>query len=199
MSITLYEFTPTRSKRVKWTLLELGITYESVNKRELIGSDELRKIHPQSKLPAITDNGRALFESSAICNWLADSHPDKDLIAKSGTWERAQHDQWCAFTMTELEAHLWAAARNTFVYPEDQRSNSVIDQAKAEARKTLATFDDHLGANDYFVGNRFTVTDIFCGFATNWAEGTGVAEEAPNVKAYNARIKARPHCALNDV
>ena len=95
MSITLYEFTPTRSKRVKWILQELGVTYESVNKREIIGSDELRNIHPQSKVPAITDNGRPLFESSAICNWLADSHPEKGLIAKSGTWERAQHDQWC--------------------------------------------------------------------------------------------------------
>ena len=95
MTITLYEFTPTRSKRVKWTLQELGVTYESVNRRELIGSDELRKIHPQAKVPAITDNGRPLFESAAICTWLADSHPDKGLVAKSGTWERAATKSMC--------------------------------------------------------------------------------------------------------
>lgn len=198
MTITLYEFTPTRSKRVKWTLQELGITYESVNKRELIGSDELRKIHPQGKVPAITDDGRPLFESSAICTWLADSHPEKGLVAKSGTWERALHDQWCAFIMTELEAHLWAAARNTFVYPEDKRSEVVIEQAMQEARNTLVTLDAHFSENDYFVGNAFSVADIFCGFATNWAERMGAAEEGPNVKAYNARIKARPHCTLDD-
>lgn len=198
MSITLYEFTPTRSKRVKWTLQELGITYESINKPELIGSDELRKIHPQAKLPAITDDGRALFESSAICNWLADSHPDKDLIAKSGTWERAQHDQWCGFVMTELEAHLWTIGRNTFFYPENMRSKETIEQARMEASKTVANLNDHLGDNDYFVGNRFTVADIFCGFATNWAESNKLTEDAANVTAFNARIKARPHCALND-
>lgn len=198
MSITLYEFTPTRSKRIKWALQELGVTYESINKRELIGSDELRAIHPQSKVPAITDNGRPLFESSAICNWLADSHPEKNLIAPSGTWERALHDQWCGFVMTELEAHLWTIGRNSFVYPEDQRSQEAVEQARKEAVKTMANLNDHLGAHDYFVDDRFTVADIFCGFATNWAEGAGLAADAPNVSAFNARITARPHCALND-
>lgn len=198
MSITLYEFTPTRSKRVKWMLQELGVTYESVNKRELIGSDELRKVHPQAKVPAITDDGRALFESSAICNWLADSHPEKGLIAKSGTWERAQHDQWCGFVMTELEAHLWTIGRNTFVYPEDQRSDEAMKQARSEAVKTVATLNDHLGQHDYFVGDQFSAADVFCGFATNWAEGVKLVDDAPNVRAYNERIRARPHCALND-
>jgi glutathione S-transferase len=198
MSITLYEFTPTRSKRVKWALQELGLSYDSVCKRELIGSDELRRIHPQAKLPAITDDGRPLFESSAICNWLADSHPDKNLISKSGSWERALHDQWCGFVMTELEAHLWVIGRNTFIYPEESRSREAIAQAKMEAVKTIANLDDHLGTNDYFVGNKFSMADIFCGFATDWAEKARLAEDAPNVKAYNERIKARPHCALND-
>jgi glutathione S-transferase len=198
MSITLYEFTPTRSKRVKWTLQELGISYESINKRDLIGSDELRKVHPQAKLPAIMDNGRSLFESAAICSWLADSHPDKNLIAKSGTWDRALHDQWCAFIMTELEAHLWSIARNTFVYADENRSSDVIEQATTEAIKSMVTLNDHLRSNDFFAGGRFSVADIFCGFATNWADGLGLAKDAPDVQAFNERMKARPHCALND-
>jgi len=51
--ITLYGLGPTRSARCQWTLLELGVDFEFIEKRELIGSDELRKIHPQAKLPAI--------------------------------------------------------------------------------------------------------------------------------------------------
>ena len=198
MSITLYEFRPTRSKRVRWTLLELGVPFEAIDNRELIGSDELRKVHPMAKVPAITDNGRPLFESAAICTWLADSHADKGLISPSGTWERALHDQWCAFIMTELEAHLWSMARNTFVYPEDQRSQVVIDQAAMEAKKTLEVIDAHLGKEQYFVGQKFTVADIFSGFATNWAEGVGLAGDFEQVRAYNARMKERPHCTLGD-
>ena len=33
MSITLYELQPTRSARARWTLLELGIAFESIEGR----------------------------------------------------------------------------------------------------------------------------------------------------------------------
>ncbi|MGI9382344.1 MAG: glutathione S-transferase family protein, partial [Methyloligellaceae bacterium] len=108
MSIELYEFAPTRSQRARWTLLALAVPFESIAGQELIGSDRLRAVHPLAKLPALKDDGRPLFESAAISTWLADSHPEKGLIAPAGTWERALHDQWVAFAQTELEAHLWS-------------------------------------------------------------------------------------------
>ncbi len=195
MTIVNYEFGPTRSQRVRWVLAELGIEHESKDDRSLIGSDELRKVHPLGKLPAITDNGRALFESAAICTWLADSHPDKGLIAPSGTWERALHDQWCAYIMTEVEAHLWSSARNTFVYPEDQRLEVVHAQNAKEIKRAMAPLEDHFSSNDFFVANRFSVTDIFCGFALNWARRMGDHLSGfTNVIAYNQRLLDMPNC-----
>jgi hypothetical protein len=38
MSITLFEFAPTRSARVRWTLLELDLPFESVAGLEVMGS-----------------------------------------------------------------------------------------------------------------------------------------------------------------
>ena len=93
MSTTLYEFAPTRSARARWTLLELGIPFESIAGREVIGSPELKAVSPLGKVPGIVDNGRPLFESAAICAWIADRHPEKGLIAPSGSWDRALHDQ----------------------------------------------------------------------------------------------------------
>lgn len=113
MSITLYELQPTRSARVRWTLLELGVPFESVEGRDVFAMPELAEIHPLSKLPALRDAGRPLFESAAICNWLADSHPEAGLIAPSGAWARALHDQWVAFTLSEIEAFLWHTARTS--------------------------------------------------------------------------------------
>ena len=136
MSIALYEFAPTRSQRARWTLLELEVPFESISGRELIGSERLRAVHPLAKLPAMTDDGRPLFESAAISIWLADSHPEKGLIAAAGTWERALHDQWVAFALTELEAHLWSTFRNTVVYPEERRVAAISEQERrgGEAR-----------------------------------------------------------------
>jgi glutathione S-transferase len=197
MSITLYEFSTSRSARARWTLLELNAEYESVEDRSLIGSDKLRAIHPLAKLPALTDDGRNLFESAAICTWLADSHPDSGLISPSGTWERALHDQWVAFTLSEVEAHLWSTARNTFIYPEDRRITAIYEQNASETKRALRALDDHFADTDYLVANTFSVTDIIVVFAVNWARRAGLTEGFANLQAYNERLLARPHCTLN--
>lgn len=196
MTIELFELGPTRSQRARWTLLELDIPFESIAGRELIGSDQLRAVHPQAKLPALRDNGRPLFESAAICTWLADCHPEKELISPSGTWERALHDQWVAFALTELEAHLWSSVRNTRIYPEDKRIPEVLAQNALETRRGLAVFDDHLANADYLVGGRFSVTDIIAGYATNWARRQGHADDYSNVLRHLDRLFERPHCIL---
>ena len=144
MSITLYELQPTRSTRARWTLLELGLPYESIEGPAVFAMPELAAIHPLSKLPALRDDGRPLFESAAICTWLADSHPKAGLIAPSGAWARALHDQWVAFTLSEIEAFLWHTARNLFVLPEEERVPAVYPQNEAAAKHGLAALDTHL-------------------------------------------------------
>lgn len=196
MTIALYELAPTRSARVRWTLLELDIPFESVTGEapEFFRSPELRAVHPLGKVPALVDNGRKLFESAAICNWLADSHPEKGLIAPSGSFARALHDRWVAFTLSELEAYLWSSARNTFIYPEAERLPAVFEQNAMEARRALAVFDDHLADAEWLVDGRFSVTDIFAGFALNWARMTELTADFAHVRAYLDRLLARPLC-----
>ncbi|MDH3839597.1 MAG: glutathione S-transferase family protein [Chromatiales bacterium] len=196
MKITLYEYGPTRSQRARWALLEAGLEYESVEGRALIHSDELRKIHPLGKVPAAVFDGKPLFESAAICTYIADLVPEKKLIAASGTWERALHDQWVAFALSELEAFLWHSARNQFVLPEDKRLTNVFEQ-NAEAFSVAAVaMEQALSDQDYLVGNRFSVTDIVVGFTINWARGMRLLKPFPNLRAYVARLFERPHCTL---
>ena len=194
MSITLYELQPTRSARARWTLLELGVPYESVEGRQVFASRELAEIHPLAKLPALRDAGRPLFESAAICTWLADSHPAAGLIARSGTWARALHDQWVAFTLSEIEAFLWHTARNLFVLPEEDRVPAVYPQNEAAAKRGLAVLDAHLREREWLVEDHFSVTDIFVGYAVWWAHSQGMTAELPNLVAYVERLQARPLC-----
>jgi len=195
MTIVLYELQPTRSARVRWTLLELALPFESIERGlETFAMPELAQIHPMSKLPALRDEGRPLFESAAICNWLADSHPQAGLIAPSGTWARALHDQWTAFTLAEVEANLWHTARNLFLYSEAERVPAVYEQNAKEAKRGLAVFDSALQGKTWLVEDRFSVTDIFVGYAVIWARVQGMTAELPNVTAYAERILARPLC-----
>ncbi len=195
--IKLYEFSPTRSARCSWTLLEAGLEYESVHGGpELIGSEALKQVHPLGKLPAALIDGKPLFESTAICTAFADLVPEKNLIAQPNTWGRALHDQWTAFTLTELEAWLWTAAINSFVLPDEQRIPAMREQCAVMFKRAAVAMDTALIDSDYLVENRFTVTDIIAGYTINWARKQGLLADFTNLNAYLERLLEREHCTL---
>ncbi len=199
MSLKLYEFAVTRSSRVRFTLLELGLAFESIEGPDTFAHPEVAAIHPLRKLPAFRDNGRPLFESAAICTWLADSHSEAGLIAPSGQWARALHDQWTCFALTEIEAFLWHTARNLFILPEAERLPAVFPQNKAAVKTGLAVLDAELRGKEWLIENRFSVTDIIVGYAVCWAQALGFTEGMPHANAYADRMLARPHCPYSAI
>jgi len=198
-SIKLFELGPTRSARCRWTLLEAGLEYESIgNRPDIIGSEELRKVHPLGKLPAAIIDGRPLFESAAISTAIADLVPEKDLVAKPGTWSRALHDQWVCFALTEMEPWVSSTELNSldFVLPKDQQVPAIIQQNSMMFRRSAAALEEVLGRTSYLVEGRFTVTDIIVGYTINFGHEQGLVSEFPNLMAYLKRLYQREHCTL---
>ncbi len=196
LDITLYEYGPSRSKQVRWTLQELDLEFKSIAGVEILHSEELNQVNPMGKVPAVVINGEPLFEAAAICTCLADLVPEKGLIAASGKRERALHLQWVSFALTELEAYLWSNARNTFVLPEEKRITALFEQNNKAFIHAAKVLDTALENADYLVGNRFSVTDILVGFTVNWGNLMGLLETTPNLQKYLARLKERPDCTL---
>lgn len=199
MDITLYEFEPTRSARVRWTLAELDLPFTSKAGREYFGTEELRSVHPMGKMPAVLIDGEPMFESVAICTHLADSVPDKGLIPKTGTRARALHEQWCAFALTEIEAHTWSTFRNMGEYYDDEsmRVPAIIPQNEYELKKALPVMDAALDGQDWLLGDEFQVTDIACGYAVNNVMRAGTfGDDLPNLRDWVLRLREQPNCTL---
>lgn len=196
LDITLYEVGPSRSKQVRWALLELELEFKAIGGLEILHSEELKRVNPMGKVPAVLINGEPLFESAAIVTYLADLVPEKNLIAPTGTRERALHLQWVSFALTEMEAYVWSNARNTFVLPERERVKALFKQNNKAYMHAARVLDKALEDTDYLIGNRFSVTDILVGFVLNWGNGNGLLEETPNLQKYLDRLKQRPHCTL---
>lgn len=196
LDITLYEVGPSRSKQVRWALLELGLEFKAIGGLEILHSEELKQVNPMGKVPAVVINGEPLFEAAAIVTYLADLVPERNLIAPSGTRERALHLQWVSFALTEMEAYVWSNARNTFVLPERERVKALFKQNNKAYMHAARVLDKALADSDYLIGNRFSMTDIIVGFVLNWGNGNGLLEETPNLQKYLDRLKQRPHCTL---
>jgi glutathione S-transferase len=197
MDVTLYGSGTNRTARVTWTLAETGIAHSVGGESDMIGTDALKDIHPLGKIPAVVIDGKPLYESAAICGYLADQAPEADLIAKPGGWGRSQHDQWVMFCLTEMEAWLWNTAVNSFLLPEPERITAGFEQNAAMYRKSAAILNRELSARDYLVEDRFTVADIIVGWTVNWGRRTGNNDGFPALGAYLDRLFARPHCTLN--
>lgn len=199
-SITLYEFEPTRSSKCRWALLEAGLAFDSVGGGpEIIGSDELKKVQPLGKLPAAVIDGKPLFESSAIVTAIADLAPEKNLIAKPGTHERALHDQWTCFALAELESFAWVAMLNSmeFLRPKDQHVSAIVPQMKAQFQRGASAVEQALTGADYIIGNQFSVTDINLGYGVSLGRMMGFLTDGfPNLHAYLGRLTDREHCTF---
>src|SRR4051812_33078996 len=87
-----------RSGKVCWLLNELEVPFEIENLeyKAAHNDPEYRQRHPLGQVPALTDlrSQTTLFESGAICLYLADQHPEKNLIPAA---QRAQAYQWLMY------------------------------------------------------------------------------------------------------
>jgi glutathione S-transferase len=106
--IKLYGAGPSRWVKCYWTLRELDVPFESVSVSVLKGetrTPEFLAKNPFGKLSVMEDAGFRLRESSAICTYLAEKHPDKGLLPKAGSRERALVNQWMSFAVGASSPH----------------------------------------------------------------------------------------------
>ncbi len=86
MAIKVYDATPSsNSDRVKILLHEKGLTYERVTldlKKMEQKRPEFLKLNPYGKVPVIDDNGKILFESCIINEYLDEQYPNPPFMPK---------------------------------------------------------------------------------------------------------------------
>jgi glutathione S-transferase len=190
----LYGFGPTRSLRVLWGLKELDADFEFVP-INLAAGDHLRpdflRLNPAGKVPVLVDGDLVLTESAAIVMYLADKYRDKGLLP-ADLRERAEAYRWILFAVTELEQPLWRIARHTFLYPEAKRLPQDITLAREEFVAMAAILDRHMEGRQFIVGDGMTIADCVTAYLIDWANEQRLIDGCPQLRAYLARIYARP-------
>jgi glutathione S-transferase len=171
--ITLYSTPRTRALRPRWILEEMGVPYQMVAVSLSSPDPEYLKINPLGRVPSIKDGDLVLFESSAICQYLADKYPDKGFSFKPGTSERAKSDQWIFFAMTMLERAI------------ENGSQSDFDEA-AEVVSAAVT------GKDFLIGDRITVADIIMGSVLIWARSIQMLKGPEELVRYTKGLRGRP-------
>jgi glutathione S-transferase len=184
-----------RSLRPLWTLEEMGLPYELENlpfPPRVLRKDYLG-INPLGTVPYFTDGDVRMTESSAICLYLVERHPEHGLGLSGEHPEYGDYLNWLFHSDATLTFPQTIVLRYTALEPEARRQ----PQAAADYRKwylaRLRLLDAHLQGREFLCDGRFTIADIAIGFALFLGQTLGMAGEyAAQTQAYLARLMDRP-------
>jgi len=193
MDITLYYTHKTRSFRPRWLLEELELPY-SLQLVDLFGGERqqpaYRKIHPHGSVPAIAFDGQVMIESCAMCHWLTDQHPHKQLAPAPDTAQRRDYEQWSFYVPGTLEPLPFQILLHTKILPDNERVPAIVPWAMRGYEKVLAVLDQELQTRDYIAGQAFSTADILLGSTLMLLPDMLDGHRA--LQDYTARLQTRP-------
>ena len=161
MAITLYHDVPSsNSDRVKIAMAEKGLAWNGVTV-SLAKKDQKRPEHlkrnPYGKIPVIDDDGKILFESCIINEYLDEKYPNPPLMPKD-PFLRGRGRILVDYALNYLHEPYWAL-RGEMLKKESERNAVVMDEKRRTLRKLLEYLEEALGDKPYFLGD-FSLTDI---------------------------------------
>ncbi|WP_445335330.1 glutathione transferase GstA [Citrobacter koseri] len=173
------------------TLRESGIdfTLDGVDlaKKRLENGDDYFAVNPKGQVPALLlDDGTLLTEGVAIMQYLADSVPDRQLLAPTGTISRYKTLEWLNYIATELHKGFTPLFR-----PDTPEEYKPIVRAQLE--KKLRYVNDALLEGQCLYGQRFTIADAYLFTVLRWAKAVKLNMEGlSHIDVYMARVAERP-------
>ncbi|MGB7321974.1 MAG: glutathione S-transferase [Albidovulum sp.] len=193
--IRLHHVAFSRSFRVLWLLHEMGLDCEisrySITDGSLRSPDFLA-ISPAGRVPALEIDGRVLFESGAITEYLCETHPEHGLSRAPGSPEHAGYLEWIHYA--ETMAHLIANLNLQWVFLRDpsMRSPTLLKMEAKRLANTLRPLEAVFAAQDYLLPSGFSGADTMLGYNLLAAPYFVRLDPFANIRAYLGRIAARP-------
>ena len=194
--LRLYYAPQTRAGRARWMLEEVEVPYELI-RLDLTAREqknpEYLKLNPNGSVPTLADGDLVIYESAAICQYLADKFPEKRLAPPVGTPARGLYYQWIHYAMSGLEPPILAIFLHTAFRPEAERIPKLVDEARPQLAKVLGVVEQALAGRPFLLGSEFTAADVMVGSTIGWAAMMGLlGDTAPGVAAYANRLRERP-------
>lgn len=183
---TVVGATKSRAFRVIWMLEELGQDYTHIPAGPR--SPEAMEYNPSGKIPALVDGDEVLTDSVAIMTYLGDKHGG--LTAPAGTPARARQDAMTLWLIDEFDAILWAAAKHSFVFPQEARVPQIKPSLKAEFTRAADLLAERL-EGPFLMGDQITIPDILAVHCINWSIGAGFPRLNDKINTWAKSLRDR--------
>jgi len=191
----LYYAPRTRAGRPRWLLEEIGAPYEIVPVDLAKGEHKTAahlKIHPHGAVPVFSDGELTMFESAAICAFLAAKSPEKGLAPAVGTVARGLYYQWMFYAMVTLEPPVLQVFLHTRMLPAAERMPALVEQGTRKFAEVARVLEQALAGKPFILGLQFSAADVMLGATLIWAGAMGLLTDHPELVKYCERLQERP-------
>ncbi|MGO1767681.1 glutathione S-transferase [Advenella sp. S44] len=186
--LTFYSNPQSRAAVIHWMLEELGEPYETVylNYQGDMKTPEYLAINPMGKVPAIVHDGHVVTEGAAICAFLADQYPQKNLAPAIDSPMRGTYYRWLFFAAGPLEE---AVTMKSLDMPIPADKSAMLGFGTLE--RTVDVLEQAISSTTWICGEQFTAADVYVGSAIRFYMQFGVLQGRPAFKAYVDRLTQR--------
>ena len=196
----LYGFFTQNSLKTLYVLEEVGaeFEFEYVNLSEGVHkTEEFAKKTPVGKVPLLEHNGEFLFESGAICRYVANV-ADSPLYP-ADKMQRACVDQWMDFFSCHLGRWLTTLYFEGVIKPKfnlGEPNEASIAEADKFARLQLRMLDVQLDNSDWLANDALSIADLFAFAYVEQHRAIDFSlDDYPNVQTWFERIESRESIA----
>lgn len=195
MSITLHHIPASRSFRILWLLKEMGLDCALKHYAITDGSlrtPEFKALSPAGRVPALEIDGVTIFESGAIVEYLCASRPEAGLGRVYGDGDYVAFLEWLHFAETQASVLASLNMQHLFMGTPTSAAPATMRLEAARLKATLKGMERKLEGQDWLLPSGFSAADTMMGFNLFAAQYYVRLDEFANLRAYMARIEARP-------
>lgn len=184
------------ARKVRIHLAEKGIPFELITEVPWNSDTQTPRWNPLEKLPVlICEDGKGIFESRYISEWIEMKHPEPPLVPRDveGILAVKRFEVIVDGACDALILTIFENSRDG-----DKRSTPWIDRQRRKVEGALRELARTVDG-DFCHGNRFTMADVAVGtllgyMAVRWPQ-IDWQQRYPNLRAYWDRMESRPSFA----
>ena len=178
--------------RSLWLLYEMDVPFTLVLHEfgKELRSPEYLSRHPLGRVPSLEIDGRVLFETGAIAEYLCEKF-DSPLGRAAEDPERMEWLQWLHYAETVAVHGAALTQQHIVIYEDKDRSAMVMKLETRRLEKTLEVLDHHLEAREYLL-KEFSAVDVAIGYSVYVAAYFVHLELFPHLAAWMGKLRKRP-------
>lgn len=186
---TFYTNPMSRGQIARWALHEVEADYDQSLVEWAGKSPEFLSANPMGKVPTLVhhaqDKDRIVTEAAAICLYLAEMHPEAELLPDDT--QMADYYRWTFFCAGPVDQALTAKALG--FEPKGSKQEGLASFGSFE--RVISTLEGFLSDRRWICGDQFTMADVYVGSSVDWALNFGLFPASEAFVAYADRCQAR--------